>query len=163
MDRTEIRMAALNSSLKIEESYMRAALVLARQAGEAGEVPVGAIIVSDGQIIGRGANKPIAGKDPTAHAEIEALRQAARAQDNYRLTGCTLYVTLEPCAMCAGAIVIARISRLVYGARDLRFGAVRSKFRLADSELLNHQVEIEEGLLAAESAELLTEFFRGRR
>jgi tRNA(adenine34) deaminase len=163
MDRTEIRMAALNSSLEIEESYMRAALVLARQAGEAGEVPVGAIIVSNGQIIGRGTNKPIAAKDPTAHAEIEALRQAARVQNNYRLTGCTLYVTLEPCAMCAGAIVIARINRLVYAARDLRFGAVRSKFRLADSELLNHQVETEEGLLAAESAELLTQFFRERR
>lgn len=142
---------------------MREALALARHAGNAGEIPVGAVIVSGSQIIGRGANRPIASCDPTAHAEMEALRQAARAQSNYRLSNSTLYVTLEPCVMCAGAIVIARIDRLVYAARDLRFGAARSKFRLADSELLNHRVEVEEGLLAAESAELLTQFFRDRR
>jgi tRNA(adenine34) deaminase len=142
---------------------MREALVLARKAGEAGEIPVGAIVVAEGKVIGRGANKPISSNDPTAHAEIEALRQAASAQNNYRLAGCTLYVTLEPCVMCAGAIVVARIDRLVYAARDLRFGAVRSKFRLADSDLLNHRVAVEEGLLAAESAELLTQFFRDRR
>jgi tRNA(adenine34) deaminase len=147
----------------MQERFMREALALARKAGEAGEIPVGAIVVSNGEILGRGANKPISINDPTAHAEIEALRQAAHALNNYRLIGCTLYVTLEPCVMCAGAIVIARIDRLVFGARDLRFGAVRSKFRLADSDLLNHRVEVEEGLLAAESAELLTQFFRERR
>lgn len=142
---------------------MREALALARKAAEAGEIPVGAVLVSNGQIIGRGANKSITINDPTAHAEMEALRQASSALNNYRLAGCTLYVTLEPCVMCAGAIVIARIDRLVFAARDLRFGAVRSKFRLADSDLLNHKVEVEEGLLAAESAELLTQFFRERR
>jgi tRNA(adenine34) deaminase len=153
----------LDSSIEVRESYMRHALALAREAGEAGEVPVGAVVTSEGQIIGRGWNKPILTNDPTAHAEIEALRGAARVLDNYRLAGCTLYVTLEPCVMCAGAMVIARIDRLVYAARDLRFGAVRSKFRLADSDLLNHRVEVEEGLLAAESAELLARFFRERR
>lgn len=142
---------------------MREALALARKAGEAGEIPVGAVVVLRGEVIGRGANKPVSANDPTAHAEIEALRQAARVLNNYRLAGCTLYVTLEPCVMCAGAIVIARIAHLVYAARDLRFGAVRSKFRLADSDLLNHRVEVEEGLQAAESAELLTQFFRERR
>jgi tRNA(adenine34) deaminase len=150
--------------METQERFMREALALARKAGQAGETPVGAIVVSnEDEIIGRGANRPISINDPTAHAEIEALRQAARALNNYRLTGCTLYVTLEPCVMCAGAIVLARIDRLVYAARDLRFGAVRSKFRLADSDLLNHRVEVEEGLLAAESAELLTQFFRERR
>lgn len=153
----------LDSSTELSERYMNEALALARQAGAAGEIPVGAVVVFDGEIIGRGANKSIVSSDPTAHAEIEALRQAARFQDNYRLPGCTLYVTLEPCVMCAGAIVIARIERLVFAARDLRFGAVRSKFRLADSELLNHRVEVEEGPLGAESAELLAAFFRERR
>ncbi|HEX4232329.1 MAG TPA: tRNA adenosine(34) deaminase TadA [Bryobacteraceae bacterium] len=147
----------------MQERFMREALALARKAGEAGEIPVGAVVVLRGEVIGRGANKPVSANDPTAHAEIEALRQAARVLNNYRLAGCTLYVTLEPCVMCAGAIVIARIAHLVYAARDLRFGAVRSKFRLADSDLLNHRVEVEEGLQAAESAELLTQFFRERR
>src|ERR1700743_2512827 len=109
---------------------MREALALARIAGRAGEIPVGSVVVSEGQIIGRGSNKPLSTNDPTAHAEIEALRQAAWNHHNYRLAHCTLFVTLEPCVMCAGAIVIARIDRLVYAARDLRFGAVRSKFRL---------------------------------
>ena len=143
---------------------MRQALELAGRAGEAGEVPVGAVVVVDGGgIVGRGANAPIALSDPTAHAEVLALRQAAGALGSYRLAGATLYVTVEPCAMCAGALVNARIRRLVFGARDLRFGAVRSKFHLADSDVLNHQVEVVEGVLAAECLELLQKFFRERR
>jgi tRNA(adenine34) deaminase len=147
----------------VDELFMREALALARQAGDAGEVPVGAVVVVNGVVTGRGANSPIAENDPTAHAEILALRQAAQAAGNYRLEDATLYVTLEPCAMCAGALVVARIRRLVFAARDLRFGGVRSKFRIADSELLNHRVEIVEGVLAAECVELLQNFFETRR
>jgi tRNA(adenine34) deaminase len=146
-----------------DEDFMRAALHLAREAAEAGEAPVGAVVVLDGRVIGRGRNAPIGSNDPTAHAEILALREAARAMRNYRLAGAAMFATLEPCAMCAGALVAARISRLVFGARDLRFGAVRSKFRIADSEILNHRIEIEEGLLGAECAELLKAFFAERR
>ncbi len=142
---------------------MRAALELAREAERAGEVPVGAVIVLDGEIIGRGHNSPISRNDPTAHAEILALREAAQAVSNYRLEGATLYATLEPCVMCAGALVSARIARLVFGARDLRFGGVRSKFRIADSDILNHRMEIEEGVLGAECTELLQSFFANRR
>ena len=142
---------------------MRAALAQADKAENAGEVPVGAVLVSEGKIVGEGANRPIASVDPTAHAEIEALRAAARTLNNYRLPGTTLYVTLEPCAMCAGALVVARVARLVFGTRDLRFGAVRSKFRLADSDLLNHRLDIAEGLLAAECMEKLQTFFEERR
>ena len=146
-----------------DDEYMRAALELAREAGRAGEVPVGALVVADGAVIGRGRNMPVASGDPTAHAEIVALREAARAAGNYRLENGTLYVTLEPCVMCAGALVAARIRRLVFGGRDLRFGGVRSKFRIADSELLNHRVEVVEGVLAAECVELLQQFFAARR
>jgi len=146
-----------------DETFLREALELARQAGESGEVPVGAVVVIAGRIVGRGCNSPIARADPTAHAEILALREAAAAVGNYRLSGATLYVTLEPCVMCAGAMVNARIRRLVFGTRDLRFGGVRSKFRVADSELLNHRVEIVEGPLAAECTELLRKFFEERR
>jgi tRNA(adenine34) deaminase len=143
---------------------MRAALRLAAQAESAGEVPVGAVIVDQrGQLLGEGFNQPIASSDPTAHAEIVALRAAARALGNYRLEDATLYVTLEPCVMCAGAIVHARIARLVFGGRDLRFGGVRSKFRLADSDLLNHRVEVVEGVLAADCVALLEAFFQRRR
>jgi len=142
---------------------MQDALGLARQAAASGEVPVGAIVVIEGQVAGRGANSPIAKNDPTAHAEILALREAAQAAGNYRLEEATLYVTLEPCVMCAGALVAARVKRLVFGTRDLRFGGVRSKFRIADSELLNHRVEIVEGVLAAECVELLQNFFAARR
>ena len=143
--------------------FMREALDLARQAGAAGEVPVGAVVAVNGVVTGRGGNSPIVKNDPTAHAEILALRQAAQAAGNYRLEQATLYVTLEPCAMCAGALVTARVKRLVFGARDLRFGGVRSKFRIADSELLNHRVEIVEGVLATECVELLQGFFEMRR
>lgn len=142
---------------------MREALRLARQAQAAGEVPVGALVEIGGQIRGRGWNSPIARHDPTAHAEILALREAAADAANYRLENATLYCTLEPCVMCAGALVAARVSRLVFGARDLRFGGVRSKFHLADSELLNHRVEIVEGVLAVDCVELLREFFESRR
>ncbi len=142
---------------------MRRALALARQGESEDEVPVGAVVVHEGREIGAGFNRPVSACDPTAHAEILALREAAARLGNYRLNGATLYVTLEPCVMCAGAIVHARIARLVFGARDIRFGGVRSKFRLADSELLNHRVEITEGVLGAECAALLEDFFRRRR
>src|SRR4051795_12358927 len=122
----------------MHEDFMQQALTLARDAQERGEVPVGAVVVLDGRVIGRGCNAPIATCDPTAHAEIVALREAAAEIGNYRLEGVTLYCTIEPCVMCAGAMVAARIARLVFGARDLRFGGVRSKFQIADSELLNH-------------------------
>ena len=146
-----------------DRQFMHLALQLAHQAAAEGEVPVGAVLVSEGRIVGEGWNRPIAALDPTSHAEIEALRKASSHLKNYRVPGATLYVTLEPCVMCAGAIVVARLRRLVFGARDLRFGGVRSKFRLADSELLNHRVMVEEGLFAAEAAELLTEFFEKKR
>ena len=151
------------STETVHDLFMREALELARQAAASGEVPVGAIVVIEGQVAGRGANSPIARNDPTAHAEMLALREAAQAVGNYRLAEATLYVTLEPCVMCAGALVAARVKRLVFGTRDLRFGGVRSKFRIADSELLNHRVEIVEGVLAAECVELLQNFFAARR
>lgn len=146
-----------------DEFWMRRALELARQGEGEDEVPVGAVVVLGGREIAAGFNRPVSACDPTAHAEILALREAAARTGNYRLNGATLYVTLEPCVMCSGAIVHARLARLVFGARDIRFGGVRSKFRLADSELLNHRVEIAEGVLGAECAALLEEFFRRRR
>ena len=142
---------------------MKEALELARQAELAGEVPVGAVVVLNGEVIGRGRNAPIELQDPSAHAEMIALREAASAIGNYRVEKATIYSTLEPCAMCAGALVAARVERLVFGARDLRFGGVRSKFRIADSELLNHRVDIVEGVLGAECAKLMQRFFLSRR
>ena len=142
---------------------MRMALDLAREAEAGGEVPVGAVVVMAGEVIGRGHNSPIERSDPTAHAEILAIREAGAAVGNYRLEGAILYTTLEPCVMCAGALVAARIAKVVFGARDLRFGGVRSKFRLADADVLNHRLMIEEGLLGAECAELMLRFFAGRR
>jgi len=147
----------------MHDLFMRQALVLARQAAEAGEVPVGAVVVAAGEIIGRGSNSPISRSDPTAHAEILAMREAAQALGNYRLEDATLYATMEPCVMCAGALVAARVKTLVFGTRDLRFGGVRSKFRVADSEILNHRVEVVEGVLAAECVEILQRFFEARR
>ncbi len=147
----------------VDENYMRMALDLAREAANADEAPVGAIVVVDDRVAGRGRNSPIAMSDPTAHAEILALREASAALANYRLPGATMYATLEPCVMCAGALVAARIGRLVFGARDLRFGGVRSKFRIADSDVLNHRVEIVEDVLGAQCAELLKSFFTQRR
>jgi tRNA(adenine34) deaminase len=139
------------------------ALDLAQEAEFAGEVPVGAVLVLADQVIGRGRNAPIERCDPTAHAEILALRQACASTANYRLENAILYTTLEPCVMCAGALVAARVERLVFGTRDLRFGGVRSKFRLADAEVLNHRLVIEEGVLGAECAELMQRFFAERR
>lgn len=143
--------------------FMTRALALARAAQSQNEVPVGAVLVWNGTLLAEGWNRPISSHDPTSHAEIEVLRAGASKMSNYRVPGTTLYVTLEPCVMCAGAIVIARVERLVFAVRDIRYGAVRSKFRLADSDLLNHQVRVEEGLLAADAAELLAQFFRERR
>jgi len=145
------------------DSYMREALHEARIAEEAGEVPVGAVLVFGGEVIARAHNTPIAANDPTAHAEINLLRAAAQKLGTYRLENATVYVTLEPCIMCAGALVQARIQTLVFGARDLRFGGVRSKFELADSEILNHRIRIVEGVLAAETTAQIQDFFRARR
>jgi tRNA(adenine34) deaminase len=150
-------------ALTTDEQFMAEALALAREGARGEEVPVGAVVVAGSEIIGRGRNSPVSRSDPTAHAEILALRDAAARVENYRLTGATLYCTLEPCVMCAGALVAARIKRLVFGARDLRFGGVRSKFRIADSEILNHRVEIEEGVLGPDCVELLRRFFEAKR
>jgi tRNA(adenine34) deaminase len=146
-----------------EELFMAQALELAQKAEANGEVPVGAVVVMGGQVRGRGFNSPIRLMDPTAHAEMLALREAAASFGNYRLEGATLYSTLEPCVMCAGALVAARVEKLVFGARDLRFGGVRSKFRLADSDILNHRVEVVEGVLAAECLSLVKGFFDRKR
>ena len=146
-----------------DKSFMQEALELARAAAAAGEVPVGAVVVQDGEILGRGHNRTIADRDPSGHAEIVALREAARTLGNHRLTEATLYVTLEPCAMCVGALAEARISRLVFGAYDEKAGACGSKFELADTGLVGHHMEVNGGLLKAESAALLGEFFAARR
>jgi tRNA(adenine34) deaminase len=147
-----------------DRQWMQRALALAREAEALGEVPVGALLVDvDGQAIGEGCNRVIADADPTAHAEIVALRQAASRRANYRLPETTLYVTLEPCAMCAGALVNARVGRVVYAADDLRAGAHHSVFEVLTCPVLNHRCEVTGGVLAEESAELLRKFFRSRR
>ena len=143
--------------------FMAAALEEARRAGDAGEVPVGAVVVVDGTIVGRGHNRPIAERDPTAHAEVQALREAARGVGNYRLAGATLYVTIEPCLMCAGACLAARVSRLVFGAPDEKAGAVVSRARMLDGGRWSHPVEVIGGVEAEEARALLQEFFRRRR
>ena len=142
---------------------MGEAIALARDAGSRGEVPVGAVVVRDGAVIGRGGNAPIAASDPTAHAEIAAMRDAGRALGNYRLPGASLYVTIEPCAMCAGALVHARVARVVFAAREPRAGAVASQLRLLDGDFLNHRVEWCEGVCADEAATLMRNFFRRKR
>ena len=146
-----------------DAEFMQRALELAREGARSGEVPVGAVLVRDGEILGQGFNAPISSKDPTAHAEIVALRDAARREGNYRLPGSVLYVTLEPCTMCVGAIVHARVERIVFAAREPRAGVVCSQGSDLDRDFYNHKVRWEEGLLARESAELLQEFFRDRR
>ncbi|MES2237450.1 MAG: tRNA adenosine(34) deaminase TadA [Pseudomonadota bacterium] len=146
-----------------DELWMTEALSLAREAGAAGEVPVGAVVVLGGEIIGRGFNQPIGHHDPTAHAEIMALRAAAARLDNYRLPGATLYVTLEPCAMCAGAIMHARIARVVFGAPDPKTGVAGSVLDLFGEARLNHHAEIRGGVLAPECGQLLSSFFAARR
>ncbi|MFP4272493.1 MAG: tRNA adenosine(34) deaminase TadA [Halothiobacillaceae bacterium] len=143
---------------------MTRALELARSAADAGEVPVGAVVVdADNRLVGAGRNGPIAARDPTAHAEIVALRAAAARLDNYRLGGCTLYVTLEPCAMCVGAMVHARITRLVFGAPDPRTGCCGSATDLVRAPFHNHRIEVDGGLMGEQSADLLRNFFRARR
>lgn len=146
-----------------DEDWMAYALRLAGEAADRGEVPVGAVVVCDGAIIGRGGNAPIGGNDPTAHAEIAALREAARALGNYRLPGCALYATLEPCVMCAGAIMHARLARLVFGARDPKTGACGSVVDLFAEPRLNHHTQVAGGVAADASARLLTQFFAARR
>lgn len=146
-----------------DECMMREALAEAAIAQREHEVPVGAVVALDGKVIGRGRNSVISAKDPTAHAEIVALRVAARTIGNYRLTGATLYSTIEPCAMCAGAIVHARIARLVFGARDPRAGAVETHFGICESEFLNHRVSVEGGFLEADCRTMIQSFFREKR
>ena len=145
------------------DEFMRAALELALQAQAAGEVPVGAVVVKEGEIIGRGYNHPISGRDPTAHAEIAALREAAAHAGNYRLGGCDIYVTLEPCVMCAGAILHARIARLVYGARDPKTGACGSVVDPFAEPRLNHHTAVTGGVLEEETGAVLRAFFAARR
>ena len=144
-------------------NFMQAALDEARQSAEAGEVPIGAVLVREGAIIARGQNRVLRDVDPTAHAEIVAMRAAAKALGNYRLNGCTLYVTLEPCAMCAGAMIHARIDRLVFAAPDPKTGACGSVLSVLNHPELNHQMQVEQGIAGEEAAELLRGFFRERR
>ncbi len=145
------------------DALIAAAIEQARLAELAGDVPIGAVIARDGQIIARAFNRRIIDRDPTAHAELLAIRAASAAMGDWRLEGCTLAVTLEPCPMCAGAIVLARIDRLVYGASDPKAGAVRTLYQLCDDVRLNHRVEVVAGVLADECGQLLTEFFRKQR
>lgn len=146
-----------------DEHFMREALKLAQRAADLGEVPVGAVVVADGQVIGRGFNSPISDADPTAHAELQALRDAAKQRGNYRLPETTLYVTIEPCTMCAGAIVHARIARLVYGASEEKSGVACSQEKIFDKPYFNHQVTVQGGVLGPECADLISGFFRQRR
>ena len=156
-----------------DENFMREALRLAEKAGQAGEVPVGAVVVKEGKVVGRGYNSPISRHDPTAHAEIVAMRDAAQQIGNYRLVGCELFVTLEPCIMCVGAMFHARIARVVFGANDLKTGAAGSVFNLfidlpnqngsVSVNRLNHHARIEGGMLAGECGKILTDFFSARR
>jgi tRNA(adenine34) deaminase len=148
---------------QFDEEMMRRALEEARKAERAGEVPIGAVVICEGRVLACAANRTITENDPTAHAEMVALRAAAQGLGNYRLTGVTLYVTLEPCAMCAGAMVLARIARLVYGADDPKGGAVRTFFGVLEHPGLNHRVEVCGGVLAVESAAILQAFFAARR
>ena len=146
-----------------DETWMEEALALAVRAQEAGEVPVGAVVVCESKIVGRGFNRVIQDSDPTAHAEIIALREAAKMQGNYRLGGCELFVTIEPCAMCAGALLHARLKTLVYGTDDPKAGAVRSVLNVLNHPQLNHQMEVRSGVLAKRCAMMLQEFFRSKR
>ena len=149
--------------MRNDDDFMRVALALARQAELSGEVPVGAIVVKNGTIIGRGSNAPISRHDPSAHAELLALRDAAQHLGNYRLIGCELFVTLEPCVMCVGAIFHARIARVVFGASDLKTGACGSVLNLFNEQRLNHHAEMTAGILAKECGQLLSSFFAARR
>ena len=145
------------------DTFMRAALDEARRARDAGEVPIGAVVVLDGQVVGRGFNQPISAADPTAHAEIVAMRAAARALGNYRLTGATMYVTIEPCLMCVGAMVHARVGTLVFGAPEPKAGAIVSSCRAHELPALNHRIEVVGGVLEDECRAVIQEFFKTRR
>jgi tRNA(adenine34) deaminase len=173
-DRDALRVLVVNSLLALARAilspemesdieFMQEALAEARSVAAAGEVPIGAVLVHDGKVLARSGNRTICDNDPTAHAEIIVLREAARLLGNYRLVGTTLYVTIEPCSMCAGAIVQARVPRLVYGADDPKGGAVRSCFEILSNTRLNHQAEVTAGILASEAAAILQSFFAGRR
>ncbi len=146
-----------------DEVFMRRAIALAEQAAEAGEVPVGALVVKDGLVIGEGFNQPITSCDPTGHAEIIALRNASAALQNYRLSGCDLYVTIEPCTMCVGAMIHARIGKIVFGAPEPRAGALESQLRLMDENHYNHSIEFQGGVLAEDCGEIISSFFRQKR
>jgi tRNA(adenine34) deaminase len=151
------------TQVELDRQYMRLAIEQAQLAAEAGEVPVGAVLVQDGQVISKGFNKPITNHDPSAHAEMLALREAALVAENYRIPGSTLYVTLEPCAMCSGAMLHARINRVVYGAPDPKTGAAGSVLDLFSSKQINHQTSVEGGIMSEECGQLLRDFFKGRR
>ena len=151
------------TQIELDQQYMRMAIEQAQLAAQSGEVPVGAVLVRDGQVISKAFNKPIANHDPSAHAEMLALREAALAQENYRIPGSTLYVTLEPCAMCSGAMLHARIDRGVYGAPDPKTGAAGSVLDLFSSKQINHQTSVEGGIMSEECGQLLRDFFKGRR
>lgn len=146
-----------------DELYMTRALELAAQAGAAGEVPVGALLVKNGEVVGEGYNQPISSCDPTAHAEIVALRNAAANLDNYRLTGCDLYVTIEPCTMCLGAMIHARVKRIIFGATEPRAGALTSQLQLLDHSHFNHSIDWQGGVLEEDCGHLISEFFRRKR
>ena len=148
---------------ELDQQFMRMAIEQAQLAAQSGEVPVGAVIVRDGQVISRAFNKPIANHDPSAHAEMLALREAALTEENYRIPGSTLYVTLEPCAMCSGAMLHARIDRVVYGAHDPKTGAAGSVLDIFSSKQINHQTIVEGGIMSEECGQLLRDFFKGRR
>lgn len=148
---------------ELDQQFMRMAIEQAQLAALSGEVPVGAVLVRDGQVIAKAFNKPIANHDPSAHAEMLALREAALAEENYRMPGTTLYVTLEPCAMCSGAMLHARVGRVVYGAPDPKTGAAGSVLNLFSSKQINHQTSIEGGIMSEECGQLLRDFFKGRR
>ena len=158
--RTRVKNAALTP---VDEQWMRQALDAAREAQTRGEVPVGTCIISDGKLLSVSGNRTRTDCDPTAHAEIVALRDASRIAGNYRLTGADVYSTIEPCSMCAGALIQARVRRLVYGAVDEKAGAVQSRFRICDTDFLNHRIEIVSGLLEDECKAIMQEFFKSRR
>lgn len=149
--------------MSLDEEFMRRAIELAQQAAAVGEVPVGALVVKDGQVIGEGYNQPITSCDPTGHGEIVAMRNAATALGNYRLSGCDLYVTIEPCTMCVGAMVHARIGKIIFGAREPRAGALESQLRLMDESHYNHSIEWQGGVLAEDCGSLISGFFRAKR
>jgi tRNA(adenine34) deaminase len=153
----------MSENIQLDTQFMRIALEAARAAGSRGEVPVGAVIVHSGEVVASAGNRNLNDSDPTAHAEIVAIREAGRRLGNHRLIGCDLFVTIEPCAMCAGAMVHARLHRLVYGASDPKAGAVQSVTRVLNHPLLNHRMEVSSGILAAECAELMQSFFREKR